>query len=167
MPNDTTVRTTKLRRLEMLPPEPHQRMFLPKIAVGDILWCHAERRSSLGGYVGTYSKTYRHWGGISPTGMEFQMLREYTSDYHLLDAITESDMPKYKSHVGLNYTNDSKTTSLFGFQLLADDGRAHAFVDFTNGVPDRIGFTGPLEARRDAIVRLASIHQRKHQGASE
>jgi hypothetical protein len=78
----TTIKTTRLRRVETLPPEPHQRIGLPKLEVGDILWCHAERRSSLGGHIGTYSKTYRHWGGISPKGGDFTMLREYTSDFY-------------------------------------------------------------------------------------
>jgi hypothetical protein len=74
-------------------------------------------------------------------------------------------MAGFTSHVGLNYSNNS--VSLFSFQLLGSDNRAHAFVDFTNGEADRIGLTSPLESRRASILRLASIHQRKHQGASK
>jgi len=73
------IAASTLRRVVKIPPEPHQRMFMPRIAIGDVLWLHGSRRSSLGGYIGQFSKTYSHYGGISPRGEVFTMLTEYTT----------------------------------------------------------------------------------------
>lgn len=40
---------------------------------GTIVWQHGTRKSSLGGYIGTYSLTYQHELGYSPYDNKFQL----------------------------------------------------------------------------------------------
>jgi len=75
----TQVAHTSLYRLAELPPDPHQRMFLPSLTVGMLLWMHGSRRSSLGGYIGTFSECWTDGGYTGPKGKTFEMLTEYVS----------------------------------------------------------------------------------------
>lgn len=75
----STITQPKVYELSTIPPEPHQRMFLPELFIGKLLWLHSSRRSSVGGYIGTFSETYRHGNRISPKSGEFQMLMEYVN----------------------------------------------------------------------------------------
>lgn len=61
---------------------------------------------------------------------------------------------KYTSHVGMNFRNGY----LFCFQLLGDDGKAHASVSFTDGCVTQVLFTPALALRVSAILRLAKYH---------
>lgn len=74
---EATVVVPKIYAVKRIPPEPHQRMFLPELHVGMRLWCHGNRRSSLGNYIGTFSETYEHGGMISPRSGSFNLLMEY------------------------------------------------------------------------------------------
>lgn len=68
------------------------------------------------------------------------------------------------SHIGLNFSN--KFAKLFSFQLLGigdESGTAVAFVDFENGQPTRFGAIPKLLGRKEAILKLAGIYQRKYQ----
>ena len=69
---------------------------------------------------------------------------------------------KRKSHVALNYKGNG--LHLFCFQLVHDDGYAHAVVDFTNGNVDRVLVTPEYEGKGAAIVRLATIWMNKSAG---
>lgn len=75
----TTVMTPKVYELKTIPPEPHQRMFLPLLTEGMRLWFHGSRRSSLGGYIGTFSELWDSGGWIGPKSQEFEMLMEYVT----------------------------------------------------------------------------------------
>ena len=66
---------------------------------------------------------------------------------------------KYQSHVGLDYKNDHG--DLFCFQLLGPDNKAHAIVDFTDGLSTRFQAVSSLNLRAAAIIRLATIYYRK------
>lgn len=52
----------------------------------------------------------------------------------------------------------NKTTELFTFQLLHDDGKAHASVCFTDGLVTTIAATAEYSLRITALVRLAKKH---------
>jgi len=54
-------------------------MFLPSLTVGMLLWMHGSRRSSLGGYIGTFSECWTDGGYTGPKGKTFEMLTEYVS----------------------------------------------------------------------------------------
>ena len=76
----TTIQPSPLRVLAKLPPDPHQRMFLPDLKVGEILFLVSSRRTSLGNYLGTFQQTIYHRGAFYPKGETFQMLTEYVSE---------------------------------------------------------------------------------------
>ena len=68
-------------------------------------------------------------------------------------------MNKFRSHVGLD--QHCGEHHLFGFQLIGSGGLAEAIVDFENGILTRILTTGPLSARKSAILKLARIYLHK------
>lgn len=39
----------------------------------EVLWMYGSRRSSLGGYIGIFSRTYTQINGYSPTGYKFEI----------------------------------------------------------------------------------------------
>lgn len=49
---------------------------------------------------------------------------------------------------------------LFSFQLLGDDNKAHANIDFVNGHIERINTTKALDNRQAGIIRLADRYRR-------
>lgn len=69
-----------------------------------------------------------------------------------------STKQNYRSHVGMAYAKNGYR--LFCFQLLGEDDKAHAVVDFTNGHIERILTTKALDNRQAAIIRLADAHRR-------
>lgn len=74
-----TVRATKVFELVTIPPDAHQRMFIPKeaLVIGAKLWLHKSRISSLGSSIGTFSVAWKDGGWIGPKAQTFTMLTEY------------------------------------------------------------------------------------------
>lgn len=73
----TTVVAPNIHRLVIIPPDPHQRMFMPELTVGMLLWLHHSRKSSLGGYIGTFSEVWQEAGWVGPKSNRFSLLMEY------------------------------------------------------------------------------------------
>jgi hypothetical protein len=73
----TTIKSPHVYRVVQVPPDPHQRMFLPDLKVGMLLWLNGNRRSSLGSYIGRFSPVYEHRGYYMPRNGVFEMLMEY------------------------------------------------------------------------------------------
>ena len=43
------------------------------IPAGTVLWMHGSRPSSMGGWIGTFSRTYQQANGYSPNGYTFSL----------------------------------------------------------------------------------------------
>lgn len=54
------------------------------LPAGTILWQHGNRKSSVSGYIGTFSETYTHTGGtmISPKSGRFEMKTEHVEPFY-------------------------------------------------------------------------------------